>query len=257
MDHERSVSNENAPALKINNLRVGFGKIEVLSGIRMEVPKHQITCIVGQSGCGKSTLLKTINRIVEEEGGRIRGDILLEERNIMNLKVEELRKRIGLVFQQPISFPMSIERNLSYILAYHGTVQRSEQKKKVEYYLRQAKLWDEVKDKLTLYAQKLSGGQQQRLSIARCLCAEPDVLLLDEPCSALDIKNAQAMEELLLELKENYTILMVTHNLAQAKRVSDEMIFLHQGRVIEQAPNDVFFDHPVTELAKDYIAFMN
>lgn len=242
--------------LNIENLKCGFGKQEILHGISLTIPKGQITAIVGQSGCGKTTFLKSMNRMIEEEGGYLSGSIQLEGCDIKSLPKEELRRRVGMVFQQPIAFPHSIEKNLSYVLKYHGVHDKKEIIEKSTHALQKAKLYDEVKDQLKKSALKLSGGQKQRLAIARSLCADPEILLLDEPCSALDMKNTIAIEDTLLELKEQYTFVIVTHNLAQAKRIADQVIFMDQGKVLEVSKKEQFFANPASELAKEQIQYM-
>ena len=229
--------------LNIENLKCGFGKHEILHGISLTIPKGQITAIVGQSGCGKTTFLKTLNRMVEEEGGYLSGTITLEGTDIKSLPKEKLRRRIGMVFQQPIAFPHSIEKNLSYVLKYHGVRNKKEIAEKITESLQKAKL-------------KLAGGQKQRLAIARSLCAGPEILLLDEPCSALDMKNTIAIEETLLELKDQYTFVIVTHNLAQAKRIADQVIFMDHGEVLEVTEKEKFFENPASEPAKEQIQYM-
>lgn len=242
--------------LNIENLKCGFGKHEILHGISLTIPKGQITAIVGQSGCGKTTFLKTLNRMVEEEGGYLSGAITLEGTDIKSLPKEELRRRVGMVFQQPIAFPHSIEKNLSYVLKYHGVRDKKEISEKITESLQKARLYNEVKDQLKKSALKLSGGQKQRLAIARSLCADPEILLLDEPCSALDMKNTIAIEETLLELKKQYTFVIVTHNLAQAKRIADQVIFMDQGKVLEVTEKEQFFANPASEPAKEQIQYM-
>ena len=242
--------------LNIENLKCGFGKHEILHGISLTIPKGQITAIVGQSGCGKTTFLKTLNRMVEEEGGYLSGTITLEGTDIKSLPKEKLRRRVGMVFQQPIAFPHSIEKNLSYVLKYHGVRNKKEIAEKITESLQKAKLYDEVKDQLKKSALKLSGGQKQRLAIARSLCAGPEILLLDEPCSALDMKNTIAIEETLLELKDQYTFVIVTHNLAQAKRIADQVIFMDHGEVLEVTEKEKFFENPASEPAKEQIQYM-
>ena len=229
--------------LNIENLKCGFGKHEILHGISLTIPKGQITAIVGQSGCGKTTFLKTLNRMVEGT-------------DIKSLPKEKLRRRVGMVFQQPIAFPHSIEKNLSYVLKYHGVRNKKEIAEKITESLQKAKLYDEVKDQLKKSALKLSGGQKQRLAIARSLCAGPEILLLDEPCSALDMKNTIAIEETLLELKDQYTFVIVTHNLAQAKRIADQVIFMDHGEVLEVTEKEKFFENPASEPAKEQIQYM-
>ena len=242
--------------IKIENLSCGFGIHEIIHNLSLTIPAHQITAIVGQSGCGKTTFLKTLNRMIEEEGGHMSGDIYLEDTNIRNLSKELLRKKVGMVFQQPIAFPYSIEKNLSYVLKYHGVTGKAELEKEITSCLKKAKLYDEVKDHLKMSALKLSGGQKQRLAIARSLCVDPEVLLLDEPCSALDMKNTIAIEETLLELKDQYTFVIVTHNLAQAKRIADQIVFMDQGEILEVTEKNAFFENPSSELAREQIQYM-
>ena len=239
--------------IEVKELRAGFGKKEILRGIDLVIPEKKIIAVVGQSGCGKTTFLKSLNRILEEEGGYIKGQILLDGENVMKFPKTQLRKRIGIVFQQPIAFPYSIERNLTYVLKYH--YQLNKEQMCVEC-LKKARLYEEVKNQMNMSAVKLSGGQKQRLAIARTLCVEPEVLLLDEPCSALDMKNTIAIEEMLMELKEQYTIVIVTHNLAQAKRIADNVVFMDQGRILEITEKEQFFTNPVSEQAKEQIKYM-
>ncbi|MCI8321359.1 MAG: ATP-binding cassette domain-containing protein [Dorea sp.] len=242
--------------VEFSGLRAGFGKKEILHGIDLAVKKKKITAIIGQSGCGKTTLLKTVNRILEDEGGYIQGKITVDGQDIMKISKEELRKRVGIVFQQPIAFPYSIEKNLTYVLKYHYNLSKEELKKRCEECLREARLYDEVKEQMSMSAAKLSGGQKQRLAIARSLCVNPELMLLDEPCSALDMKNTMAIEEMLLELKEQYTIVIVTHNLAQAQRIADDIVFMNQGKVLEITEKNQFFSEPFSELAKEQVQYM-
>ncbi len=242
--------------VEFSGLRAGFGKKEILHGIDLAVKKKKITAIIGQSGCGKTTLLKTVNRILEDEGGYIQGKITVDGQDIMKISKEELRKRVGIVFQQPIAFPYSIEKNLTYVLKYHYNLSKEELKKRCEECLREARLYDEVKEQMSMSAAKLSGGQKQRLAIARSLCVNPELMLLDEPCSALDMKNTMAIEEMLLELKEQYTIVIVTHNLAQAQRTADDIVFMNQGKVLEITEKNQFFSEPSSELAKEQVQYM-
>ena len=242
--------------VEFSGLRAGFGKKEILHGIDLAVKKNKITAIIGQSGCGKTTLLKTVNRILEDEGGYIQGKITVDGQDIMKISKEELRKRVGIVFQQPIAFPYSIEKNLTYVLKYHNNLSKEELKKRCEECLREARLYDEVKEQMSMSAAKLSGGQKQRLAIARSLCVNPELMLLDEPCSALDMKNTMAIEEMLLELKEQYTIVIVTHNLAQAQRIADDIVFMNQGKVLEITEKNQFFSEPSSELAKEQVQYM-
>lgn len=242
--------------IQTENVSVYYEKKQILSNITVDIEANKITALVGQSGCGKSTFLKSINRIIEEDGGKIQGNILLDGVDYTKLSKEQLRKKIGLVLQQPVVFPYSIEKNLSYVLKYHFKLTKSECREKIEEYLKDTKLYEEVKDTLQMSAKHLSGGQQQRLAIARSLCVDPEVLLLDEPCSALDMKNTIAIEEMLLELKKKYTIVIVTHNLAQAHRIADQVIFMDHGEIVEIADNKTFFGNPGTQLAKEYIQYM-
>ena len=241
--------------LKIDNLKVSAGKKTIIDNFSYAFSKHKITAIIGQSGCGKSTLLKSINAIAKEEGLNIEGKLFLDSDNISQMNPEALRKKVGLVFQNPIMLPCSIEKNILIPYTYHFP-DKSGKNTCVEKYLRMAALYDECKDNLRMNASKLSGGQQQRLSIARCLCTEPEVIMLDEPCSALDLKNSAIVENLLLKLKESYTILIVTHNLAQAKRIADFVVFMDKGNLVEAAPAKDFFKNPKTDLAKEYITYI-
>lgn len=242
--------------MDLKDVSVKFGKRQILKDLSIGFEDKKITAIVGQSGCGKSTLLKSLNRIVEEDGGVIEGDIHLSGKSIFSISKENLRKSIGLVSQQPISFPYSIERNIRYILKYHYDMNKKEEDMKIEEYLKAVKLYDEVKDNLKMSARKLSGGQQQRLAIARSLCVEPEVLMLDEPCSALDMKNTIYIEQMLVEMKKKYSIIIVTHNLSQAMRIADKIIFMDSGKIIESSEKNDFFNYPKTNLAKDYIKYM-
>lgn len=242
--------------IQTEHLNVYYGKKQILSDINVTIEENKITALVGQSGCGKSTFLKSLNRILEEDGGKIQGKILLNDIDFTKLDKESLRKKVGLVFQQPVVFPYSIQKNLSYVLNYHFRMSKKECKESIEKYLKVTKLYDEVKDSLQMSAKRLSGGQQQRLAIARSLCVKPEVLLLDEPCSALDMKNTISIEEMLLELKKQYTIVIVTHNLAQAHRIADQIIFMDHGEIVETADKETFFTNPSTQLAKEYIQYM-
>ena len=242
--------------LKVEYLNCGYGKHEILHDVNVTIPDRKIIAIVGQSGCGKTTFLKALNRMVEEDGGYMKGSVYLDDTEVRGISKEELRSRVGMVFQQPIAFPHSIEKNLTYVLKYHGVKDKEELAEKVEDSLKKARLYEEVKNTLKKSALKLSGGQKQRLAIARSLCVNPEVLLLDEPCSALDMKNTIAIEETLLELKEQYTIVIVTHNLGQAKRIADQIIFMDGGQILEVTNKDDFFTNPKTDLAKEQIQYM-
>ncbi|ENK1244286.1 phosphate ABC transporter ATP-binding protein [Clostridium sporogenes] len=241
--------------LKTNNLNVYLDKNHILRNLNLSIEKNKVTAIIGPSGCGKSTLLKTLNGIIKEEANfKIEGDIYFNEDNTESIPLENLRRKIGCVFQNPAPFPFSIYKNLNYVLKYYGIRDKSEVKKIIEEKLKLVGLYHEVQDNLNMSALKLSGGQQQRMCIARALIPEPEILLMDEPCSALDIKNTAIIEKLLLELKKKYTILIVTHNLAQAKRVSDNTVFMLNGEVIESGETDKVFNNPTNEETKDYIS---
>ncbi|MCL2579240.1 MAG: ATP-binding cassette domain-containing protein [Oscillospiraceae bacterium] len=222
------------------DLQVSYPNKQVLKNICCEIPKNKITAIIGSSGCGKTTFLKSINRIVEEEGGRLSGDIFIHGKRISEIPKEVLRKQVGLVFQSPLVFPFSVEKNMLYPLNYHFNFSKIEQKNRVKHSLQLTGLYEEIKQDLTIAAHKLSGGQKQRLSIARCLCIEPSVLMLDEPCSALDMKNTIYIEKLLVELKESVTVVIVTHNLSQAKRIADYVIYMENGELIEADDYAIF-----------------
>lgn len=234
--------------IEVQNLKAGFGKKEILHDLNLSIQHNTITAIVGQSGCGKTTFLKTLNRILEEEGGYITGSIKIDGKDHKEMKTESLRKQVGMVFQQPVAFPYSIEKNLKLVLKYYGVKRKDELEKEMIKALKKAKLYDEVKDQMKMSAKRLSGGQKQRLAIARSLCASPKILLLDEPCSALDIKNTMAIEETLLELKKQYTIVIVTHNLSQAKRISDWVIHMDAGKIVEVTKSEEFFKKEMATL---------
>ena len=239
--------------LNIENLKCGFGKHEILHGISLTIPKGQITAIVGQSGCGKTTFLKALNRMVEEEGGYLSGTITLEGTDIKSLPKEELRRRVGMVFQQPNPFPKSIYDNVAYGPRIHGVTKKSELDEIVERSLRQAAIWDELKDRLNKSALGLSGGQQQRLCIARTLAVQPEVILMDEPTSALDPISTMKIEDLALELKKDYTIVIVTHNMQQAARISDKTAFFLLGELIEFNETKQLFANPSNPKTEEYI----
>lgn len=219
--------------LKLKNINVFYGDKKILDNINIEFERNKITSIIGPSGCGKTTLLKTINKIIlEENNAQITGDMEFDGINSNNIPIEILRKNIGIVFQNPTPFPMSIYKNISYALKYYGCNKKHLENKIIDI-LKSVNLYDEVKDKLNTSALKLSGGQKQRLCLARSLTVEPNILLLDEPCSSLDIVNSEKIENTLIKLKENYTITIVTHNINQAKKISDNTIFMRDGKIIE------------------------
>lgn len=240
--------------LEIKNLCVSYNEKKVLKNINLNIKKNKITSIIGPSGCGKSTFLKSLNLLISEEKEvRIEGDILFEKKNIKNMDLETVRKNIGLVFQTPTPFPFSIYKNMTYVPEYYGIKNKAELDRIVKEKLLAAGLYEEVQDNLKMSALKLSGGQQQRLCIARGLTAEPEILLLDEPCSALDVQNTEKIEELLLKLSEKYTIVIVTHNLFQAKRISDYTAFFFEGEVVEYDTAENIFSAPKDERTKKYI----
>ena len=243
-------------AITIDGLHVRYREKHILKDISTKIPKNKITAIIGQSGCGKSTFLKSINRLVEEEGGSIGGEIHIHGQNIVDLPKERLRRQVGLVFQTPAIFPFSIKKNMLYPLNYHYTLNKDEQQEKITHYLEIAGLYEEIKADLNMSATKLSGGQKQRLSIARCLCIEPEILMLDEPCSALDIGNTILIENLLLQLKQSISIVLVTHNLSQAKRLADHVLFMDNGTLIEANDRSIF-STPKEDLTKSYLKYMD
>ena len=231
--------------LRLEHLETFYDKKKILKDVSFEAPSNKITAIIGPSGCGKTTLLKSINRMVEEElNASVEGDIFFDGENIKSMPKNELRKKIGLVFQVSMPFPFSIYKNMTYAPKYYGTNDKKELDKIVREKLEMAGLYDEIKEELHENALNLSGGQQQRLCIARALSVDPTILMLDEPCSALDIKSIKKIEDLLLQLKEQYTIIIVTHNIAQAKRISDYTLFMEHGKVIEFAPSKTLFSNP-------------
>ena len=242
--------------LQTNRLKLYYGAFEALKGIDMQIPEKQITAFIGPSGCGKSTFLKTLNRMNDlVPGVRIEGEVLYNGRDIFSKEVDVtwLRKKIGMVFQKPNPFPMSIYDNIAYGPRLHGTHSKAELNDLVEKSLRGAALWDEVKDRLKKSALGLSGGQQQRMCIARALAVEPEVLLMDEPTSALDPISTSKIEDLAVELKKDYTIVMVTHNMQQAARISDSVAFFLLGELVEHAPTAQLFKNPTDPRTADYL----
>lgn len=255
---EKTVTNTNtAPTvLQVKHLNLYYGEEQALKDTHFEIKKQHVTAFIGPSGCGKSTLLRCFNRMNDLiDGIRIEGEILLENDNIYDEKVNvtQLRQRIGMVFQKPNPFPMSIYENVAYGLRIQGVKKRRLLAEKVEWALKGAALWGEVKDRLDHNALGLSGGQQQRLVIARAIAVEPKVLLLDEPASALDPISTLKIEELINELKSQYTIVIVTHNMQQAARVSDYTAFLYLGELIEFDDTNTIFTNPRKKLTEDYI----
>ncbi len=233
-----------------------YGRAQALKGITLEIPERSVTAIIGPSGCGKSTLLRSFNRMNDLiPGVRVEGEVRFGELEVMasGTDVVELRRRVGMVFQRANPFPMSVFDNVAFGLRMLGLKDRAEREARVESSLRRAALWDEVKDRLQRSALQLSGGQQQRLCIARCLAVEPEVLLMDEPASALDPTATARVEELILDLKSRYTIVIVTHNMQQAARVSDRTAFLLSGELVEYDETSRLFTSPREKLTEDYI----
>ena len=240
----------------VKNLNLHYGKFHALKDVNMEIPEKQITAFIGPSGCGKSTFLKCLNRMNDlVENVKITGEVTLDNENIYGENVDTtlLRKKIGMVFQQPNPFPMSIYDNIAYGPRIHGIKNKSKLDEIVEESLRGAAIFDEVKDRLKKSALGLSGGQQQRLCIARALAVQPDVLLMDEPTSALDPISTLKVEELMEDLKKKYTVVVVTHNMQQATRVSDETAFFLVGEVVEFDKTETIFSNPKNKKTEDYI----
>ena len=238
--------------LKLKNINVFYGDKKILDNINIEFERNKITSIIGPSGCGKTTLLKTINKIIlEENNAQITGYMEFDGINSNNIPIEILRKNIGIVFQNPTPFPMSIYKNISYALKYYGYNKKHLENKIIDI-LKSVNLYDEVKDKLNTSALKLSGGQKQRLCLARSLTVEPNILLLDEPCSSLDIVNSEKIENTLIKLKENYTIIIVTHNINQAKKISDNTIFMRDGKIIESGKTFEILENSKDLIERDY-----
>jgi len=242
--------------IEVENLNMFYGEKQALFNINMEIPKKKVTAYIGPSGCGKSTLLRSINRMNDlVDSAKIEGKILLNGENIYDkaVNVADLRRRVGMVFQKPNPFPKTIYENVAYGLRIQGVNDRRVLDETVEKSLRGAALWDEVKDRLNDNALGMSGGQQQRLVIARAIAIEPEVMLLDEPASALDPISTLKIEELINELKEKYTIVIVTHNMQQAARVSDFTAFMYMGELIEFGATNALFTKPEKKQTEDYI----
>ena len=239
----------------IKNLHLHYGDFHALKGIDMQIPENKVTAFIGPSGCGKSTFLKTLNRMNDlVEGCKIDGTVLLDGKNVYgDIEVNELRRRVGMVFQKPNPFPMSIYDNIAYGPRTHGIKAKSKLDEIVERSLKQAAIWDETKDRLKKSALGMSGGQQQRLCIARALAVEPEVLLMDEPTSALDPISTSKIEDLVWELKDKYTIIMVPHNMQKAARVSDKTAFFLLGEAVEFDDTQKIFSKPKDKRTEDYI----
>ncbi len=240
--------------ITVKDLCLWYGQSQALKNINIAIPEHSITALIGPSGCGKSTFLKTLNRMNDLiPGVRITGTMEYAGKDIFSAEVNNLRKEVGMVFQKPNPFPMSIYDNIAYGPRTHGIRNKAQLDEIVERSLRDAAIWDEVKDRLKKNALGLSGGQQQRLCIARALAVEPSVLLMDEPTSALDPISTLKIEELATKLKEKYTIVMVTHNMQQALRISDRTAFFLLGELVEYGDTDQIFSQPVDKRTEDYV----
>ena len=244
----------NNPIITVRDMNLWYGQTQALKNINIDIPEKSITALIGPSGCGKSTFLKSLNRMQDlVPGVKITGDLRYEGKDIFECEVNNLRKEIGMVFQKPNPFPMSIYDNIAYGPRTHGITNKAQLDEIVEKSLRGASIWDEVKDRLKKNALGMSGGQQQRLCIARALAVQPKILLMDEPTSALDPISTSRIEELVLELKEKYTIVMVTHNMQQAVRVSDHTAFFLLGELVEFGKTDDIFSQPKDQRTEDYI----
>jgi len=243
--------------VEVKDLKVWLGKNFVIKGINLEILENSVTSIIGPSGCGKSTFLRSINRMNDLiPGANIEGEIIIDDKNIYDkdINVFDLRRRVGMVFQKPNPFPKSIYENIAYGLKIHGINDKKEISEIVEKSLRDANLWDEVKDKLSENAFALSGGQQQRLCIARAIAIKPEVILMDEPASALDPIATNSLERLIAELRKNYTIVIVTHNIQQAARVSEYTAFLYLGELVEFNKTEKIFTMPKDKKTEEYIS---
>ncbi len=253
----RRQATETAPVkLSVRGLDFHYGKFHAIKGVNMEIPEKRVTALIGPSGCGKSTLLRVFNRIYAlYPGQEASGTILLDGEDILSPKyaMNRLRSKVGMVFQKPVPFPMTIYENIAYAIRHHEKLSKAEMDARVESALRQGALWDEVKDKLGQSALGLSGGQQQRLCIARAVALKPEVLLLDEPTSALDPISTSRIEQLIEELKLDYTIVIVTHNMQQAARVSDYTAFMYLGDLVEHDTTETIFSNPSKQQTEDYI----
>jgi phosphate transport system ATP-binding protein len=242
--------------ISVHGLDFFYGKEQALFGNDIEIKKNRVTAVIGPSGCGKSTHIRAYNRIFNlYRDQKARGEILFDGANVLSSQTDllDLRRRIGMIFQKPSPFPMTVFDNVAYGLRQHYRLSRSDLSNRVEDALKRSAIWDEVKNKLNEPGNALSGGQQQRLCIARAIAAEPDVLLMDEPCSAIDPVGTAKIEELILTLKSKYTIVLVTHNMQQAARVSDYTAFFFQGRIVEFGPTTKIFSNPTEKQTEEYI----
>jgi phosphate transport system ATP-binding protein len=251
-----TMANDGAVKVAINDLSFFYGETKALKNITLPLYTNKVTAFIGPSGCGKSTLLRVMNRIYElYPNQRAEGEVLLDGENILSRKldVNALRAKVGMVFQKPTPFPMTIFDNVAFGLQLYESLSRSEMEGRIEVALRRAALWDEVKDKLHASGTSLSGGQQQRLCIARSVAIKPELILLDEPCSALDPISTAKIEELINELSDDYTIVIVTHNMQQASRVSDYTAFMFLGELVEFDETEKIFTTPSNKRTEDYI----
>jgi phosphate transport system ATP-binding protein len=242
--------------ISVQNLNLYIKDQHILKNINLEIPENKITMIIGPSGCGKTTLLKCMNRLTDLYPNiKVDGSIMIDNKDILKAhsEITQLRKKMGLLSQRPYPLPMSIYDNIAYGLRISGRMKKSSLNKRVEFYLREANLWDEIKDRLKMSASQLSIGQQQRLCLARGLSVDPEIILADEPTSALDPISSQAIEEKFAELKKRYTIVMVTHILRQAQRIADYVIFMYMGEVIEVGEAKEVFENPKQERTKAYL----
>ncbi|ADL12399.1 phosphate ABC transporter ATP-binding protein PstB [Acetohalobium arabaticum] len=248
--------NNNSEKIVVEDLDFYYDDFQALEDVTLRVPPNQVTALIGPSGCGKSTFLRTLNRMNDLiEGTKVEGTVLIDGKDIYqeDLDVVSLRKRVGMVFQEPNPFPKSIYNNVAYGPKAHGIKDKAELDEIVEESLKRAALWDEVNDRLDKSAIGISGGQQQRLCIARALAVNPDILLMDEPTSALDPVATAKIEELVEELKKNYTVVIVTHSMQQAARISDHTAFFLTGEVVETGPTEKIFERPEDQRTEDYI----
>jgi len=246
----------NQPIISIKNLNLYFGKQHVLKNVNIEIPQNKVTVILGPSGCGKTSLLKTMNRLVDlHENVKISGQVFLDNEDILkdNVDITRIRKKMGLLSQKPSPLPMTIFNNVAYGMRINGIKRKRKLRPLVQKHLIEANLWDEVKDRMNDPASRLSIGQQQRLCLARGLAGNPEIILADEPTSALDPLSSTIIEKQFVELKRDYTIVLVTHVLRQARRIADYIVFMYLGEVIEQGPANEFFENPREEKTKAYL----
>ena len=241
--------------VRTRDLNVHYGRVHALKNVSVEIEANSVTAVIGPSGCGKTTFLRVLNRLVDLDGARVTGKVFLDGEDIFNgVDVTSLRRRVGMVFQQPNPFPMSIYDNVAFGPRIHGIRDKKRLDRIVEASLREAALWSEVKDRLHESALRLSGGQQQRLCIARALAVQPEVILMDEPCSALDPVSTARIEALIKELKREYTLVVVTHNMHQAARISDYTAFFLNGELVEFGKTSQIFTNPAEKRTEDYIS---